>query len=225
MPLVIRRRRYGVRRPRRRVAAATVYRRYGARPAMRGALRSMITRPNTYDFKRKVFYENAITVSAAGANYANAWSFQFGLLPNVTDFTNLYDQYLIKKIVFKIIPKFTQALMNVGTVSDDLPQIHTAIDYDDSTNPASISAMCEYQSHKMTRGNKMHVRTLVPKVELDVASAAGASAPKAFQWLDCDVTNTDHRGIKVYIPKPITAGTQLMYDVQVSYYFSCKNVV
>lgn len=182
--------------------------------------------PNVYNFKRTQFYQNSFSITAAGADYSQAWDFRFGLLPNSTDFTNLYDMYMIKKVVMKIIPKFTQENLISGASNADLPQIHSAIDYDDSVNPASIQTLCEYQSHRMTRGTQIHTRVLVPKVELSAEGAVGAAtiAPKAYQWLDSDNTTAVHRGVKVYIPKPLTASTSLTYDVQIVYYFSCKNV-
>lgn len=186
-------------------------------------------KPTTYSFKRKVYYENAFAVSAGGAQYAQAWQFQFGLLPNASDFTNLYDQYCIKKIVWKVIPKITQNEINSGSANNnDLPNIHSVLDYDDETAPTSIAQLCEYQNHKMTRGNMIHTRVIVPKVELATNTSGGVTSinlPKSYQWIDCDVTNINHRGIKVVIPPPLTAGTQLTYDVQVTYYFSCKNVL
>lgn len=206
-------------------------RRYGAARYGRGARRGLLSRgvPSVYNFKRKVYYENNFTVTAGGTAYLQAWDFQLGLLPNASDFTNLYDQYCIKKVVWKCIPKITQNEINSGlTSNNDLPSIHSAIDYDDGTNPTNINQLCEYQSHKMTRGNAMHTRVFVPKVELNVTSSgavSSANAPKSYQWLDCDAINIPHRGLKVVVPPPATTGTTLTYDVMVTYYFACKSVL
>lgn len=224
MPLVIRRRRYGVRRPRRRVGVASVYRRVGARPAAMGALRSQITRPRLYNFKRKQFYSNAFSTVAGAAAYANAWEFALNLLPNFTDFTNLYDVYRINKVVMKIIPKITESALLSGSVNNDnLTQIHSAIDYDDNTAPTSVQQLCEYATHKMTRGSQIHTRVLVPKIEIASTSGVG-QMPKAYQWIDTDTPGQLHRGVKVWVDPPVTAGTQMFYDVQLTYYISCKNV-
>ena len=113
------------------------------------ARRSMLPisrRPNLYHMKRKVFYQDAIVVSAT--TYANAWSFNLSQLPNYTDFTNLYDQYRINKIVFKIIPKFSEASINAGTANNaNLAQIHSVIDYDDAVTPTALSDLVQYQSY------------------------------------------------------------------------------
>lgn len=221
MPLrrVGRRRIGGVRRRN----AARIYRRYGARPAMRGALRSMISRPNVYDFKRKIYYENLFIVNS-GTPLGYAFQQTLSQLPNYTDFTNLYDQYMIKKIVVKIIPKITQHNLATTTIGNsDLPQLHSVIDYDDATTPTSVSQLVEYQTHKMTRGNEVHTRVIVPKVELDVAAAT--SAPKAYQWLDCDASTVNHRGLKFWFNAPQSANMTVYYDMLVTCYFSCKNVL
>lgn len=180
-------------------------------------------RPNTYDFKRTIFYENLFIVNS-GTPLGYAFEQKFSQLPGVTDFTNLYDSYMIKKIVVKLIPKITQHNLSTTTIGNaDLPQVHSAIDYDDATTPTSVNQLVEYQSHKMTRGNQVHTRVLVPKVELSTSSTG--NAPKAFQWLDCDDTTVNHRGIKVWFNAPQSTGCTVYYDMLVKVYFSCKNVL
>lgn len=213
-----------IRRPIRRIRR----RRYGgiaARGRMNlfsGAKRSMLSRPNVYDFKRKIFYENLFIVNSA-TPLGYAFEQKFSQLPNVTDFTNLYDSYMIKKIVVKMIPKISQHNLATTTIGNaDLPQLHSVVDYDDATTPTSVSQLVEYQSHKMTRGNQIHTRVLVPKVEL---TTDAANAPKAFQWIDCDSTTVNHRGLKFWFNAPQSANMSIYYDMLVTVYFSCKNVL
>lgn len=194
-------------------------RRYGT---MLKAIRR-IPRPNTYSFKRSIFYENLFIVST-GTPLGYAFQQKLDQLPGYTDFTNLYDQYMIKKIVIKLIPKITQHnLATTTTGNSDLPQVHSVVDYDDATTPTSVNQLVEYQSHKMTRGNQVHTRVIVPKVELNADSAV--SAPKAYQWLDCDSASINHRGIKVWFNAPQSAGVSVYYDMLVKVYFSCRNVL
>lgn len=203
-----------VSRPRRRA-----FRRYGRR-RVRGGLGNRV-----YNFKRTLFLENSIGVTAAGNLYSNHFGFTLGMLPAATDFTNLFDQYRINKVVWKAIPKFTVVNGISGTGNALLAQVHTAIDYDDANalpTGTALSEITQYQSHRMHRGTAIIRRTVVPKVEL----AGGATVfPKAYQWIDCDNTAILHNGIKVVIPKPLPAGTEMWYDVQMDVYLSCKNVV
>lgn len=180
-------------------------------------------RPQIYNFKRTVFYENSINVGSA-VNFTTHYGFTLGQLPNATDFTNLYDQYRINKVVMKLIPKWTSTEQGIG-IANYLTQIHTAIDYDDSLalpQATCLDDITQYQSHKMTPGNRMVTRVLVPKVEL---TGSSLQAPKARQWLDCDLTGGLHNGVKVVIPKVPNTTTLLCYDVQLTFYMSFKNVV
>lgn len=185
-------------------------------------------RPDVYHFKRKVFLKDYAIVSTTDFR----GSIQFALvdLPSATDFTNLYDQYRFNKVVVKLIPKFTEVGYNAGSSNNaNCQQIHSVLDFDDNSAPTSINQLCEYQSHKMTRGNQMHTRILVPKVQSTVlvggAGVTASAAPRSKQWLDCDQNSIAHRGVKLIIPASATAGTTVSYDAELTYYISCKNVL
>lgn len=179
---------------------------------------------NVYHYKRKVFYKDQIIVNSGTDNFSS-YLFSLNLVPGNTDFTNLYDMYRINKIVFTIIPKISESTLASGqtTPNANLQQIHSVLDYDDSTAVTSIANLCEYQTHRMTRGNQVHTRVFVPKCEL--GDGVGASFPKSKQWIDCDNLSQAHRGVKIGIPAPAAAGTQTAYDILVTYYMSFKNVL
>lgn len=189
----------------------------------RRPIRRMIPRnPNVHNFKRKLFLQDYIAVS--GTQVAGATQFTISDLPSSTDFTNLFDQYRINKIVWKLIPKYTEVALVPGSATQNanLQQIHSVLDYDDATAPTSISQLTQYQNHKMTRGNQVHTRVLIPKVETMVNGAS--NAPKSYVWIDCDDTTVFHRGVKFIVPSPGTTGTTLYYDAEFTFYISCKNV-
>lgn len=175
-----------------------------------------------YNFKRKLFVQDWTIVGATQA--AGVRTFALSDLPGYTDFTSLYDMYKIRKVVFKIIPKFSEVALSGGTTNNaNLQQIHSAIDYDDGVAPASINTLCQYQSHRMTRGYAVHTRTLVPKVQTTVSGLN--TAPKANQWIDCDQAGIVHNGVKYIIPAAAQAGTTLYYDCEITMYLSMKNVL
>lgn len=188
--------------------------------------RAPLRKPNVYHFKRKVFLPDAVIVASSTGLFGLAYQFRLIDLPNVTDFTNLYDMYRFNKVVMKLIPKYSDNLLIAGgnISNSNIQQVHSVIDYDDLVSPTSISQLCEYQSHKMTRGNQVHTRVIVPKCQLNVGNI-GAAAPVAKQWIDCDQTSISHRGAKVVIPAPLTADTQISYDLELTYYVSFKCVV
>lgn len=146
------------------------------------------------------------------------------MLPNYTEFTNLYDMYRINKIVVKLIPKVSETGMVLGATNNSAGiQLHSAIDYDDSTAPTNIAQLCQYSTYKMTRGHNIHTRVFVPKCEMSAGGTANV-APKAYQWLDTAHPDIPHFGMKLIIPT-ITASTIIYYDYSVTAYISCKNVV
>lgn len=212
----------------RRIVPRTIAVRRGRRAAQRRARGIMVPRrrfkPNVYHFKRKVFLQDYAIVG--GTQFAGAIQFALVDLPGYTDFTNLYDMYRFNKVVFKLIPKITEAALLGGSATlanANLQQIHSAIDYDDNSAPTNINQLVQYQTHKMTRGNQIHTRILVPKCQTTVSGAS--AAPKAKQWLDCDQTSLSHRGIKFIIPSPSQPSTTVYYDLEMTYYMSFKAVL
>lgn len=176
-----------------------------------------------YNFKRKLFLQDYIVVSTS--SFSGALQFTLSDLPGYTDFTNLYDMYKINKVVWKLIPKYTEAALNGGTANNsNCQQIHSVIDYDDNVAPTGgISQLTQYQSHRMTRGNQIHSRTIIPKVQ--TSAQALSALPKANQWIDCDQTTVYHRGIKFIVPAAAQPGTTLYYDAEITMYLSMKNVL
>lgn len=184
-----------------------------------------LRKPNVYHFKRKLFLQDGISIPST-APWSYAYQFRLMDLPNYTEYTALYDQYRINKIVLKLIPKYTESTVQAGATTNNaiMQQVHSAIDYDDLSYPTGISQLCEFQTHKMTRGNQVHTRVLVPQCQINVGNL-GAAAPKAKQWLDCDQPGLSHRGVKVFIPNPTPANTTVYYDVEMTYYVSFKAVI
>lgn len=211
--------------PPRRRQAYRARRRPGRRPMRRRMIRRRAAQ-RVYHYKRSVFYENNLQVDSL-VNYSNSWGFTLAMLPNYTDFTNLYDEYCITKAVIRFIPKISQvtAQSGVSTPNELLTQLHTAIDYDDSAalpTATALNEITQYQSHRMSRGHQTHTRVLVPKIEV---TGSSGQYPKAFQWIDCDTPTVLHNGVKVVVPKLPIANTVMYYDAMVTLYFKCRNVL
>jgi len=197
------------------------------RRAGRGMMRRG-RRPQVYYYKRTKYLQNAISVGN-GANYSQSWGFRLNDMPNATDFTNLYDEYMINKVVVKFIPKFSQVNAITGNLVANtlLTQFMSAIDYDDATalpTATAIDEITQYQSAKITQGNRIHTRVLYPKVEL---TGTTLQVPKARQYIDCDTPLALHNGLKVVIPQlaSLPDETILYWDVQLTYYLKFRNVV
>lgn len=177
---------------------------------------------NVHHFKR-TYQGSTYQASSAGTN-PNAFYVTFGALPNYTEFTSLFDMYRINYVVFKLVPAVTGNDLNPASTTCVLPNIHSAIDYDDSNNPTLATDLMQYSNYKMTRGHNIHVRGFRPSVCLD-ADATGSTAPKWKQWINLAATSAEHRGVKFIIEQAdgVTSG-QCSYKSYITVYFSCKGV-
>jgi len=111
----------------------------------------------------------------------------------------VYDAYRIMAVTAKWIP----------LASNQSGFVHTVIDYDDGSTPASESYMLQYDTLQTSPGGVEFERTWIPRI----ASAAynGALAayyqPPPFQWIDAAGPSVQHYGLKYYIPATTTVST------------------
>lgn len=155
-----------------------------------------------------------------------AYVFSIGNLPNVTEFSNLFDEYLITGIKIKFIPDITgNDATPIGSVVA-LPNFYTVIDHDDNTAPSNLDELLQYQTLRMTQGHRIHSRYLKPMVSnavYKVGLTSGYGSMRA-QW--CDFSNTDiaHYGLKYCMDPSWNNATALKYQVIATFYFKCRGV-
>lgn len=187
-------------------------------------------------FKRS-YYAADIKTSITSLGVAQPASvasvFAFNLIPNVAEFTALYDQYKITGAKVVLTPALSEGINSplFGSTSTlGFSPVNSVIDYDDSTAPTSEAELLEYGSHKQTAPFKKHVRYLKPKVlqQIYQSSLSTAYRPISNQWLSTSSSSSvPHYGIKYWISAPNTpSGTagSMTYKMYVTLYFACKNV-
>lgn len=182
--------------------------------------RRRVKQPTQY-FTRSVYLPGYFAL-AIGPAVGSSLKFQLSQVPNVAEFTNLYDQYKIKAVKCTLIPRHTEVgLSTGGTVMQG--NMWSCLDYDDSTIPGGLDSLLQYQNTKRTRMNQTHSRYLRPMVATEVyaTSIASSYAPKRNVWLDCSIDSVEHYGIKFWFDQRIAPVT---YDVQIKYYLAFKNV-
>lgn len=202
-------------------------RRYKARKAQlkrrrvaRGRV-GKIRQPVHY-FKRSVFTPAAFTVSA-GTDFFNASQFQLGFLPDVTDFTSLYDQYKILSVTIKLMPRGNSSDVGVAAGIGNMTRVFSVLDYDDSVVPTSLNQLIQYQNLKTTNSTSIHTRTLKPMFIKEVQTITGTGgSPTRGGWIDVLNTNVQYRGVKWCIQAP--SNGSVVYDQMVTYNLAMKNV-
>jgi len=129
------------------------------------------------------------------ADPLNALSFSLASLPDLSDFTNLFDQYTIEKVdvVFRV-PRASQP----ATTGEVFPFLTWALDFNDSTAPVSLDVIRSYDScriHQFGEGaNRSAKWTIVPK--FNQSSTGGTFQSNQVLWLNTADTTQLWHGIK-----------------------------
>lgn len=172
---------------------------------------------NVHHFKRT--YEATNLNISATAPVSGTLTVQMASIPDVTDFTTLFDRYRINKVIVRFVPNFTGSDLNPSSSVISIPNFHTVLDYDDSTAPGSLNNMFQYSTYRMTRGNKIHIRKYTPSV-LTAQGSGSTYGPKWKQWLDLSDLTINQYGLKFWIDQQ-NAGGVGTFKPYVTVYFSC----
>ena len=121
-------------------------------------------------------------------------------MANVTEFTNLFDQYKIVNSKLKLM--FTNNNSSINSPSTALPEFIAMSDSDDSI-PLADSAYLQYQKlqiKQLGQANDPLKRTVYPKPLVQTyrtAIAAGYSTPEKAIWIDVVNSDVPHYGLKI----------------------------
>ena len=183
-----------------------------------------------YHFKRVV--SSGIISTVANTNYFNQYSYNLQQLPNYTEFSALYHNMRINKLVVRFVPTFTANEMvnpTTGTTPNwNMPNISTIIDFNDASMPASEDVFLQSSTLRITRGNKIHTRIFTPALLGVNYEGVGSNSytPKFKQWLSTQNSGdlaTPHYGLKIYIPNMGTT-MYMSFRIYTTFYFSCKDL-
>lgn len=176
-----------------------------------------------YRYKRTVTYP-AITATDAVVSAGQA--FALSDLPDYTEFTNLYDQYRITRIIIRMIP-VASTQYNAAPQVYCTPTIHHVIDYDDANAPTSLAILQEYQNYRRQSMVKPFKRSFIPCIgQIIYYNLAGSGySSRARTWLDCAYNAIPHYGFKYWIDAQTVLGLGIFtYQYEATFYISCKNV-
>jgi hypothetical protein len=187
-----------------------------------------------HSFKREYFVGTLSTsVTSAGVSTPIQAGFAFRLsdLPNVGEYSALFDQYKFTGIKFKVMPKNS----NVGGASNttSVPgygQIITVLDWDDANNPITKDELLQYGSCKVSHPGRQHHRYFRPHM-LNAVYRSGVSFAyntMACKWIDMTITDVPVYGIKLWVDGPTAVSSLnvpvvVPYDIYATYYFKCKS--
>lgn len=147
------------------------------------------------------------------------YQFKLADCPNVTEFSNLFDQYRFVMVRMIFRPRFNYS--NLGG-TNGASRFFSVIDYDDMTALAALNDARQYQSLKETRFDQDHVRCIVPRM----AVAGYTTTFTGFvnmgpQWISIASNDVNHYGIKVVIETGTTGSLQT-WAVELEYYLEFR---
>lgn len=126
-------------------------------------------------------------------------------VPNYTEFTNLFDEYCIKKVEVTVLPTYATAGPSAST-NGWLPWVIHAADYDDTGN-TTCTALQQYNDAQYTQflryvdgQNAKPLRVIKPRVKAEVFTASGGNGtwhPKGPQWIVSANPTVPHLGMKM----------------------------
>lgn len=171
-------------------------------------------------------YLTVSTNATTGVEAYGSMSYHFRLedLPNYTEFQGLYEQYLVKKIQFRIVPFCTSA-STAGGVSPFAGQpgvmFHYALDRDDSSIPTAseggLDALRQRQGYKMRNiyaGSGKPIKiSFTPSLASAVyqPGATTAYGPKSSQWVDCTYPKVEFYGLKIIVETVSAGAAQVLF--------------
>lgn len=170
---------------------------------------------------------NSIVETLSNQNLA--YSFKLDNVVNPSDFTNLYDQYRINKVVLYLERVWDQTGA-VGAGNPSNKKLRVVHDYNDSNVLSQEDDYLEYSNCKSYNavGRGSIKITLYPKINNVVENVGGAA--NAFTsmssnkvWLNIQEDEVPHFGIKIFVPGSITSNTLELFKVRAKFYLSLKN--
>lgn len=171
---------------------------------------------------------SASEFQAGTYQWGGALQFMLSHVSNVSEITNLFDNYRIRGVKVTVTPGFNSAEV-VTTMN--IPTMHYAIDTDDAAVPSTRIAVQENSTCRSRRLDSPFSIYIKPRAQNVIAAAAGSVAGgmlPAGQWIDTASQSIPHYGLKFWIdefPTAATAGAnKAIIKFTVTYYLECKNV-
>lgn len=152
--------------------------------------------------------------------------------PNYNNYFGIFDQGRIRRVT--VHAYFSNNSSSVNSVTNNIPLLYSAVDYDASSNPTTQGAVLGYHNSKVIQANTMSKpcvnESFVPRAINDLTSGllsgSYAALAPAGTWIDTATGTCPHYGCFVaYDPQGATQNTtegQLTFVVTLDLEF-CGN--
>lgn len=164
---------------------------------------------------------------ASASQMRGAFRFCLSQASNISEITNLFDNYRITKV--KLM--FAMSVSEATSANSQLPMpiINYCYDPDDNTVPASRSSVLENGFCKTRRMERTFSVVVTPRAQQSVVGGTGGAGGllPVGNWLDSNSTAIYHYGLKFWIDQFPYASTDNLIALTVTpiFYIEAKNVV
>lgn len=190
-------------RPFRAMRKARMYRSAGLASYGRSVGRYMMNKAKNqiHWFRKEIALD---PVYESGSNINGLQFLQVSTIPDWSDLSDNYDEYLVKKIIYTFEPQFSGS--NTNTVAPYQRWMRVVHDYNDANLLSTESQYLDYsncKSYLCTRSKPIRV-TLYPRILQSVSTyPSGVVSAKSVKpgWLSTETgSNVQMFGIKYFIP-------------------------
>ncbi len=162
----------------------------------------------THLVKRKVFLGTSTLAAGTNENFL-AFSFQLSDLPNYSEYTSLYDQYMLVKVDLMFVPSTTLSFQ--GTPYDCNTTMFLLNDFDDDSVPTTLDTLLQSgRTHQtqLTRNGSAVRWSVRPRISSALATGGGTGAivNTSAKWLDAGGPSVKHFGLKMAIRRLTQTG-------------------
>lgn len=161
--------------------------------------------------------------NVAYAPYLNAYSFNLAQLPNYTEFSNLFDRYMLTHVQLRFTLKIDPSAQ--AAASAVYPKLYYVKDYDDSSSPASLDVLREHSRcvQKVLYPNRPVIVNVKPAIlqEIYRSGVATTYSPRWKTWIDCNTMDCPHYGLKWGLDD--FTNTNMKIDIEGKMWFACKD--
>lgn len=171
------------------------------------------------------------TVQRQGATSSNAgvvatsYSFALADCLDVTNYTNIFDQYMIYRIDARVVMNPALSLPTTGTYSAQ-PDLISVIDYDDANVLTSVAQGLNFKNAMIHSSGSQVIRKFRPKCSSAVVNSAGTvvyGGGADALWINCAQTGIQHYGFKTIFGQGLPNSQLVTFNMYCKYHILFRN--
>lgn len=149
-----------------------------------------------------------------------AQSYAISAIPNYAEFTALFDQYRIRRVIVKFRLIQPPEASNTPATSQFYPDIGVTVDHDDATTPTSVDQILQYGKCKrgILRPNRWFTYRFYPTAALQlyrsVTTTAYAPARNSM-WMDLAQVDMPYYALKGFVSNEAAGVTTAPIGIEV----------